>query len=126
MNKTNKGFTLIEVLIALAILSIALTAILKSTSQYTQNMFYLQQKTKALWVGTQILNEARLGLLKIPMAPETLDIKTDLLGQSWISKIQLKPSRNPHIEELTVTVFQSFKPLMTLTSYRYVNPKEKK
>ena len=59
----HKGFTLIEVLIALAILAIALTAVIEATSKNIQNTLYLQNKTIASWVGLEIINEAKINFL---------------------------------------------------------------
>jgi prepilin-type N-terminal cleavage/methylation domain-containing protein len=54
---TQSGLTLIEVLVALAIISIALTAIIKATSENIRGTAYLQDKTIAMYVARQILNE---------------------------------------------------------------------
>lgn len=67
------GFTLIEVLIALAILSISLTAIIKATSQNIKDTAYLQEKTLALWVGLNELNEARAGYIRLPEQPDFIN-----------------------------------------------------
>src|SRR5690242_7353383 len=120
--KKNSGFTLIEVLVALAILSIALTAIIKSTSQNIKDTLYIKNKTIASWVGTQIMNEARIDLLKLPLAPDTQDEETTMLGQVWLWKANIKPTPNPHIQEIDVDVFDkaSNTKLITLVSYKYV------
>jgi general secretion pathway protein I len=116
------GFTLIEVLIALAILSISLTAIIKSTSQNIKNTLYLQNKTIAHWVGLQIMNEARAGFLKLPSAPDELHEETHMLNQTWKFNARRTPSANPHIQEIHVTVSRppDTHPLADLTSYDYV------
>src|SRR5437870_12834725 len=101
----NKGFTLIEVLIALAILSIALTAIIKSTSQNMKDTHHLQQKTIASWVGTQVINLTRVKQLKLPQEPDELSEETDMLGQKWLWKAKRVPTPNPKIQEIKVSVF---------------------
>lgn len=47
----SKGFTLIEVMIALAVIAIAMGAIVATSSQFTRTADYLRQKTFASWVG---------------------------------------------------------------------------
>ncbi len=54
------GFTLLEVLVALAILAIALITGLKAISQNVNNASYLRDKTLAQWVAQNQLNELRL------------------------------------------------------------------
>ncbi len=56
------GLTLIEVLIALAIVGIAMTAIIKATSQNIRSTAYLQNKLIAMWVGQQVSNEMLAGI----------------------------------------------------------------
>lgn len=121
MYMRNKGFTLIEVLISLAILSIALTAIIKFTSQHIRDTAYIQNKTIANWVGLQIINEARVGLLKL--SHDNTDQEIEMLGQMWPWKASMTETPNKHIKEINVEVFQkpNKKPLLKLTSYVYVN-----
>lgn len=47
----SEGFTLIEVMIALAVIAIAMGAIVATTSQFTRTADYLRQKTFASWVA---------------------------------------------------------------------------
>ncbi len=117
--KNKSGFTLIEVLIALLILSIALTAIIKSTSQNIRDTLYIQKKTIALWVGNEIMNEIIAGLRKPPMAPDALKDKSTMLNETWSWAASLKPTPNPNIQEIDVAVSQRT-PLIHLVGYLYV------
>lgn len=54
-----RGFTLLEVLIALAVLAIALAATIKGISSYVSNIAYLKERTLAHWVGMNALVELR-------------------------------------------------------------------
>jgi len=54
------GFTLIEVLIALAIVSVALAAFVRVTSQTTTNMTHIEQQTLAMLSAQNSLNEVRM------------------------------------------------------------------
>jgi general secretion pathway protein I len=120
--RNNRGFTLIEVLIALAILSIALTAIIKTTSQHIRDTTYLQNKITANWVGTQVMNEIRAGVLKVSDSSDGISQQTEMLGKTWIWKAKFISTPNPHIKEINVDVYQ--KPeknrLINLVSYLYV------
>lgn len=49
------GFTLLEVLIALAVLALAMGAAIKAVSDYTNNQTYLRDRTMAMWVARNVL-----------------------------------------------------------------------
>lgn len=55
------GFSLIEVVIALAVLAIALSALIDSAGSATANTAHLQDKTFAHWVAMNQMAEFRLG-----------------------------------------------------------------
>lgn len=117
------GLTLIEVLIALAIIGIALTAIIKASSQTIRGTTYLQQKMIALWEAEQVMNAARIGVLSLPKAPDYLERSTQILGETWYYRADQRPTRNARIKQLTVQLFQreidEGEPVMTLESYVY-------
>lgn len=51
LRRAGGGFTLIEVLVALAVLAIAMGALIKVASQNAGNAVYLRDKTLAHWVA---------------------------------------------------------------------------
>lgn len=120
--KNETGLTLIEVLIALAILSIALTAVIRATAQDIRNTLYLQNKTIATWIGSDVINNVRAGVLKIPAAPDQLSEESTVLGQTWSWEAKLDITPNPHIKKLDVFVYQQPEnQLAHLVSYIYAN-----
>lgn len=122
MKNKSAGFTLIEVLIALAILSIALTAIIKATAQNIKDTIYLQDKMIANWVALDVLNEARAGLLKLPSKPESLKQDTIMLNENWSSQAYLSSTPNEKIKQIHVKVFRKVDhlKLASLVTYVYV------
>jgi len=54
------GFTLLEVMVALAVLAIALAALIKGVSANSANAAYLRDKSFAHWVGMNVVAEQRL------------------------------------------------------------------
>lgn len=54
------GFTLIEVLVALAVLALALAAAIRAGGAYVGNQAYLQERTLAHWVARNVLTEIEL------------------------------------------------------------------
>ena len=54
------GFTLLEVLIALAVLALSMGAAIKAASDYTVNQAYLRDRTMAMWVARNVLVRFRV------------------------------------------------------------------
>lgn len=123
VRQNHRGFTLIEVLIALAILSIALTAIIQSTSQHIRDTTYIQNKTIANWVGTQVMNELRTGILKFPQTSSTMEQQMEMLGRTWVWKAHGVATPNKNIQEIDVEVFEktNHSKLITLVGYLYAS-----
>lgn len=124
LKKKTAGLTLIEVLIALAIMSIAMTAIIKATSQNIRNTAYLQKKTTALWVGKLIMNEVRLGLLVLPRSSGPSKDKRVFLEKEWYWQAKREETPNKRIDKIEVEVFdkeqiEEASPLISLESYIY-------
>jgi general secretion pathway protein I len=60
MYSKSKGFTLLEVLVALAVLAIALSAAIKVTTQNAENTGYLRDRTLAHWVAMNLLTDIQV------------------------------------------------------------------
>lgn len=55
-----RGFTLLEVLIALAVVALAMGATIKAVGEYTGNQAYLRDRTLATWVARNVLVQYQL------------------------------------------------------------------
>lgn len=106
MLRKDAGMTLIEVLIALAIIGIALTAVIKATSQNIRATNYLQNKTIALWVGRNIMSEVQLGVKKVG-GPEGERQEQTMLGQNWFWHAEVENTANARIKKIRVRVYQT-------------------
>jgi general secretion pathway protein I len=75
------GFTLIEVLVALAIVAIGMAAVLGALTSSAGTILYLRDKTLAEWVALNHIAEQRLK----PQLPQTgnTDGDVDYAGQKW-------------------------------------------
>lgn len=87
----NKGFTLVEVLIALLIIAIALTAVIHATTQTTRSLNRVQEKMIAHWVGMNVLSEVQTQLIVIPKDASLPPGKTEMLGAQWYWTIRTEP-----------------------------------
>jgi general secretion pathway protein I len=77
----NNGFTLIEVLAALIIVSLGMLGIIQAVGQTASNSAYLRDKTFAHWVALNQLATVRLA----PQAPAVKQSSGDaeMVGQKW-------------------------------------------
>ena len=76
------GFTLIEVLIALIILAIALTAVVKAVNEDVKNAIIIRDKTIATWVGDDVLAKMQAGLSATPNG-KISNGSMQMLGNNW-------------------------------------------
>lgn len=79
--RTSSGFTLIEVMIALTIAALALTAALASISQMVDGARGMQERTYASWIAQNRIVELRLANV-VPEVSRTTSEVT-FAGQEW-------------------------------------------
>ena len=76
-----RGFTLIEVLVALAIVAIGMAAVLESLTSSANTALFLQDKTFAEWVALNRIETVRLSNT-LPAVGTSSD-NLDYAGRSW-------------------------------------------
>lgn len=103
MKRAIFGFTLIEVLLALAVIAIALTALLKATSQNTVFTNRLKDKTIAHWVAMQGVAAIQLGLVRLNTNQESTQT-TSMAGQTWYWRAIVTPTSLKHMERISIRV----------------------
>lgn len=60
MRRCARGFTLIEILVAMAVLAVGMLAALSAVAQLTAGHSYLRERTLATWVAHNVLLEEQL------------------------------------------------------------------
>ncbi len=96
------GFTLIEVLIALAIISIALTALLLTTAETVKGTQRLREKTLAHLVTSQGLTLMQLDLVPLEKN-QSITQKMMVFGTPWFWHATSTPTHLKTIERLEIT-----------------------
>lgn len=117
----HSGFTLIEVLIAMMIIAIAFTAILKATENSLVATHHLQTRMASHWVAEEILTAAEVGSLKLPTENRNLTGETEMLGQTYQWEITNEKTTVKNINRLTISVSQNQQPLYSLIGSLLLN-----
>lgn len=100
--KGERGFTLIEVLVALVIVAIALGAGIKAAGALTHNAERLTQVSAAQWCAENQLTELRL----TQQFPDIGDsaFSCEQLGRSYSGQLKVSPTPNPNFRRVDASI----------------------
>ncbi len=99
---TKNGFTLIEVMVALAVIALGLAAVIKTVTSTTNNTIYLRDKTFAYWVAQNQL--AELEVLENSPAKGFTDGEEKLAGLTWYWTRKVDATEDPDTNRVEVSV----------------------
>lgn len=99
----HSGFTLVEVLVALAIISIALLSALRAAGQGTNNVDELRSRLLAGWVAENLLAEHRARADWLPLGIQSGTESEGGFDFTWRQEIIATP--NPAFRRIDVRVF---------------------
>jgi general secretion pathway protein I len=97
-----RGFTLIEVLVALAIVAIGMSAVLSALSSSADTVSYLRDKTFAQWVALNKIATLRISGQQPPTGNSNGD--TDYAGRSWHWRQAVVATEVPGVVRIDVSV----------------------
>lgn len=96
------GFTLLEVIVALAILALTLGGLVKSVGDTASNQHTLEERTLAQWVA---LNRMALTqLAETPAAAGASNGVTKMAGRQWQWSQQIDNTADSAVNRITVIV----------------------
>ena len=96
------GFTLMEVMVALAILAIVMGALIKVTDSYAFNAGYLQQKTLAQWIAENKAVEYQL-MQQFP-PPGKQQGQIEMAKVEWQWRVQVSNTEDRRLRRLDISV----------------------
>ena len=109
------GFTLIEVLVAVAIVAVTLAAGLRAASALTDNAARLSDVIAAQWCAENQLTNLRLSR-QLPGVGDA-DFACEQLGRSYPGKLLTRPTANPNFRRVEAVISDdSGRPLLTLST----------
>lgn len=103
-----RGFTLLEVLVALAVVAVALAAAAQTASQYGHGGNRLKQRTIAGWVAQNVLAE----LENETPWPDTgrREGDTRMAGREWTWQLEIRDTEDPDLRRVDVEVAAAAEP----------------
>ncbi len=102
-HKKQQGFTLIEVMVALTIIAISLTALISTSGAQANSVSYLKQKTLAHWVAMNELTQLRI----LGSLPDAGDKKgsTKMADHEWFWIRSSVKTEQENTRQITYIVF---------------------
>ena len=104
------GFTLMEALVAMAVLALGAVSLLTATEGHAARISAVTDRTLARWVAEQTLTAARLGL------PE--ETRVSVMGRAFPVEVTQTPTDDPDLSAITVDVMAPTGDSATGTLYR--------
>jgi general secretion pathway protein I len=99
------GFTLIETLVALAVLAMSAVALLGATEAHIARISDLETRAAALWAAENMLAELTLGV-----APETAP--EPMLGIGFALAVTSSPTQDPDLTRVDITASAAGGPVL--------------
>jgi general secretion pathway protein I len=97
-----RGFTLIEVLVALAIVAVTLGAGIRAAGSLTSNTARLAEVTAAQWCADNQLTALKLANQFSNQFPDIgdSDFNCEQLGRTYAGKLVVRPTPNPNFRRV--------------------------
>jgi len=98
-----RGMTLIEVMVALAVFSLAALSVVTVASEHLRSIDYLEQKTLAMWVANNQLTELEL-VGKLP-GYGIKKGKVEYAGSTWFWQRETLKTADDSFRSINIRVF---------------------
>lgn len=99
---TERGFTLLEVMVALTIFATLSMALLSALQHITLNSAGLAERTLALWIADNRMNELRAGMR--PAELRATEERIEFGGRSWWLFSTIQAASTPNLLQVQLKV----------------------
>jgi general secretion pathway protein I len=113
-----RGFTLIEIVVAVAVLAFAMGAVISAMARYAQNSAYIREKTVALWVAHNKLTELEFEGAYPEIGKSDGDAEMGGVKWRWYQIVSETPDENLRRVEIRVREQGADDDVATLTSFK--------
>lgn len=103
ISRKKKGFTLLEVIVSLAVLTMGLGAVIKVATNQSSQVAYIKNKTIALWVANNKANEVQLESWPRIGVSEGSE---SMAHQEWRWKLTVSKTADKDLRRLDIEVSQ--------------------
>ena len=101
--RAERGFTLLEILAALAIAVVGIAAVAKATSSTVDVVQTTENRVLASWVASNRLAELRIG--RAWPSPITRDLSQDLGGRVWYYSEKISGTADPDLIRVDLSIY---------------------
>ncbi len=101
-HSTQRAFTLIEMMVAMAILAVGMGAIIKASAENAANASYLKDREVARWIATDKLTE--LQLLPVWNSESSRKGEVEMFNTTWFWHARIKKVQDPDLRRVDVEV----------------------
>lgn len=111
------GFSLIEVLVALAILAVLAATVVSQGGAFSSQLFRLEDRSLALWAAQNALDAARL-TESLPAGTRPAEV--EMGGRTWVVSTVVQPTARAGFSRIDVSVTREGEedPVLTLSGFR--------
>ena len=113
--ESDRGFSLLEALVAIAVLAVAASTILRATENHVRTITGVTERTHARWIAENRLAQSRAGVEGEPTV--------SMAGRSWDIDVQRAATADPDLERVDIAVSRQGSALAELTGF-LARPKE--
>lgn len=117
--RRSKGFTLLELMVALSILAVTFASLMREGAQVAKNTKIIKDKTIAHWIAMNKMVElgmdTNVNKTYQRISTDTEDV--EMAGVNWQMEIEVTATPNEFVRKVDITVNDSQgRPVTTLTS----------